>query len=771
MLSKARAIDMNKILFFIIIAILPWSFSAALCQDIYKGQVIDKMTREPLESAVVTNANTQQNYLTDKEGRFSLKNISASDSIVISFIGYSTQIFSPGNLRKRAIVELEKGQVDLKEVIITGHSDNLTTSQILSSIDLNMQPVKSAQDLLRLVPGLFIAQQVGGGKAEQIFLRGFDADHGTDVNVAVDGLPVNLPSQAHGQGWADLHFLIPETVGGYDFGKGPYYTSKGDFTTAGFVGYNTLNVLDRSMFKMEGGQFNTARAVAMINLFSNKARDKGQSAYIAAEGLYTDGPFDYHQHFTRFNVFGKFNTQLGENTKLSLTLSAFESKWRASGEIPNRAIAEGYIPDRFGVIDSGQGGHTNKTIVNLRFISYLGNNFTWENQAFYLHTYFDLFTNFTFYYVDPVNGDEFNQHEVRDACGYNTKLTHQNFFGNATLTSTAGAGFRVDATRPSWLAHSLHGDKILNYLQLGKIKEGNLNGYLDESLETGRWLFNLGVRVDYFNFQYLNMAPTSDTAAAIYDGVRTSRGKAAISPKINIQYTVNDKVQLYVKTGKGFHSNDARVVIANQGYQILPAAYGADLGINWKAAPRLFINTALWYIYLQQEFTYGSDYGDESVSPGGRTVRKGVDFSGRYQITDWLFGNLNVNFAIPRALDVAKGRDYLPNAPTLTSTAGLAFKFTNGFNGGIGYRYLHDRPANEDYTLTAKGYFLTDLTANYTKKKYEIGISVENLFNQKWYESQVEYVSRLKHETAAVDEVSYTAGVPFFAKLKFSIFF
>jgi hypothetical protein len=745
--------------------------SNCFAQNIIKGKVIDKITKEPLELAVVSDANTLNNTLTNRDGKFILKNIHADDSITISFIGYAPQKIKIDSVNSMLNIQLEKGQIDLREIVITSHSNNLTTSRTLSSIDLNMQPVRSAQDLMRLVPGLFIAQQVGGGKAEQIFLRGFDADHGTDVNVSVDGLQVNLPSQAHGQGWADLHFLIPETVGSYDFGKGPYYSNKGDFTTAGFVGYNTVNVLEKNMVKIEGGQFNTARAVAMINLLSNKAKEKGQSAYIAAEGLYTNGPFDYHQHFTRFNVFGKFNSQISPATKLTLTVSEFTSKWRASGEIPNRAIAEGYIPDRFGVIDSGQGGKTSKTVVNLKFISSLGNNFTLENQAFYLYTYFNLFTNFTFYYVDPVNGDEFDQHEVRDAYGYNGKLSHENFFANAVLTSTAGVGFRYDATHPSWLAHSLNGDTILNFLQLGNIKEANVNGYLDETLETGKWLFNVGLRFDHFNFYYLSTAPLSDTAAAIYDGVNTSRGKSAISPKLNIQYTVNDQVQLYVKLGKGFHSNDARVVIADQGYQILPAAYGADFGMNWKPAPRLFINAALWYIYLQQEFTYGSDYGDESVTPGGKTVRKGIDLSARYQITNWLFGNLNLNFARPRALDVPKGQDHLPTAPTFTSTAGLSFKFKNGINGGISYRYLHNRPANEDYSLTALGYFLTDLTVNYTRKKYEIGIAVENLFDQKWYESQVEYVSRLKYETAPVDEVSYTAGVPFFAKLKFSIFF
>lgn len=158
------------------------------------------------------------------------------------------------------------------------------------------------------------------------------------------------------------------------------------------------------------------------------------------------------------------------------------------------------------------------------------------------------------------------------------------------------------------------------------------------------------------------------------------------------------------------------MVIANQGYQILPAAYGADLGINWKPIPRLFINAALWYLYLQQEFTYGADFGDESIEPGGRTERKGIDLSLRYQMNDWLFANLNLDMANPRELNAPKGGNYLPLAPTMTSTAGLYYRFKNGLNGGLSYRYMHNRAANEDYSLTAAGYFITDLTANYTKK-------------------------------------------------------
>lgn len=761
---------MNKIIVTIAILILQALLFKANAQSIVKGRVIDKVTKEPLELAVINISNNKEKILTGEDGNFVLKNVSSSDSLHVSFIGYKSKTIAADSAHNNLTVQLEKGSVDLAEILITGSSNNLTTSRALTSLDLNMKPARSAQDLLRMVPGLFIAQQVGGGKAEQIFLRGFDADHGTDVSVSVDGIPVNLVSHAHGQGWADLHYVIPETVGSYDFGKGPYYANKGDFTTAGYVGYNTINVLDKSMVKLEGGQFNSGRAVAMVNLLSNKAKEKGQNAYIAGEALYTDGPFDYRQKFKRFNLFGKFNTQLGRNNKLSMILSTFTSNWRASGEIPARAIAEGYINNRFGVIDSGQGGNVRRTNAIVKLTSSLSNNYKLENQVYYTSYYFNLFTNFTFYLVDPVKGDEFNQHEERDLYGYNGKISHQNIFGNSILTSTAGVGVRYDQTHPSWLAHSLD-HKVLNYLQLGNIKETNINGYLDETFETGKWLFNAGVRFDYFNFYYLSTAPSTDTAASIYIGKNTTQQKSIISPKLNIQYTINSKFQLYFKSGKGFHSNDARVVIAGQGLKTLPAAYGSDFGLNWKPVQRMYINAALWYIFLQQEFTYGSDYGDESVNPGGRTVRKGVDFSARYQINKWLYGDLNLDYARPRSIDDPKGHDYLPTAPTFTSTAGLYVRFNDGFNGGLSYRYLHNRPANADYSLVAKGYFLADLTANYTKKKYEIGISIENLFNQPWYESQIEYVSRLKYETAPVDEVSYTAGAPFFARLKFSVFF
>jgi len=762
-------LSLQKLLLFLL-----FCSSALAAQGIagIKGKVQDKITHEALEAAIITDIHSGNIEITDKNGKFTFNNVKG-DSLYVAVIGYKSQLIKAAP-DKPLIVELERGAITLKDVTIV-NSSLLKTYHNLSILDLDMQPVKSAQDLLRLVPGLFIAQHQGGGKAEQIFLRGFDADHGTDVNVSVDGIPVNMVSHAHGQGYADLHFLIPETVSGYDFGKGPYYSDKGDFTTAGYVTYNTKTVLGQDMVKVEAGQFNTFRTVALINLLSEKALKKGTSAYIAGEGLYSNGgPFILPEHFTRYNLFGKFNTKVGNNSKLTAIVSTLASGWRASGEIPDRAVAEGYIPNRFGALDSSQGGYTTRTNASLKLSTNLGNGWTMDNQLWYSHYYFNLISNFTFYYYFPTTGDEFRQKDERDLGGYNGKIYKSTTINDMTFTSTAGAGFRYDNIYPLELDHTENG-QFLGYLQYGRAKELNANTYFDESLSLGKWLFNAGLRADYFHFYYQNLAPNEDTFAnGVFTTLNPNAQKAIVSPKLSAEYTFNPEFQLYLKAGKGFHSNDARVVIANQGFEVLPAAYGADLGMNWKPLPNLYINTAIWYLYMQQEFTFGQDLIDQPggpVTPSGRSVREGIDFSARYQLTPWLFASLNVNPAKPRYIDSVRGHDYIPLAPTLTSTAALDFRFKNGINGGISYRYLHNRAANSDYTLTAQGYFIPDLAINYTQKRYELGITIENLFNQQWDESQFEYISQLKNETHPVDQVSYTPGVPFFAKFKVSVFF
>lgn len=727
---------------------------AAEGQSLITGKIVDASSRQPLESVnIQLQGDNKSTALTDQYGNFKIKVNNENATIVVSYIGYkSVNINIAG--KKSVKIEMQPDIVNLKDVVITSS----TTQQrfvTLAKIDLDLKPVRNTQELMRLVPGLFVAQHAGGGKAEQIFLRGFDCDHGTDIAVSVDGLPINMVSHAHGQGYADSHFIIPETINNIDYGTGPYYTQHGNLCTAGYVNFSTYNNIPQSRVQVEAGIFNTYRTLAMIDLLK-KNKDK-QSAYIAGEFYYTNGPSEHAQNFNKFNLFGKYNLAISSSTQLTASLSGFKSKWDASGQIPTRAVEAGLI-DRFGSIDPSEGGHTERYNTNIMLAHNFQNGSTWENQAYYTKNIFSLYSDFTFFLNDPVHGDEINQAESRNLFGYLSKLNHKYYYNNWSLNSTYGAGFRYDATDSTILAH-VEKRQFLNYLNLGKIKELNAFGYIQEQISTGHWTIDAGVRFDYLHFDYFYKLGDQKPA----------QRKSIVSPKLNIQYTFNPKVQLYAKAGKGFHSNDTRVVVGNSGYQILPAAYGADLGFIVKPTDRFLLNVAAWYLYLQQEFVYNGD--DANLIPSGATVREGIDIIARYQLTSNLFANANVNFTRPRALNVAKGHDFIGLAPTTTSTGGLYYKAKYGFNGGISYKYIKDRSANEDKSIIAKGYFVVDGSINYTKQKYEVGIALENITNVKWNEAQFATESRLKDEPTSVTELNFTPGIPFFIRGKFAIFF
>ena len=609
---------------------------------------------------------------------------------------------------------------------------------------------------MRLVPGLFIAQHAGGGKAEQIFLRGFDCDHGTDVDIRVDRMPVNMVSHAHGQGYADSHFIISETISSMDFGAGPYYAQHGNLNTAGYVSFSTYNSVPQSRIQVEAGRFDTYRTLAMVDLL--KKNKEKQSAYIAGDFYYTNGPTDHKENFNHFNLFGKYNVEISERTQMTASVSSFKSKWDASGQIPSRAVKSGLI-DRFGSVDPTEGGNTERHNINILLVHNFSNNATWENRVYYSRYKFNLFSDFTFFLSDTINGDEINQAENRNLYGYVSKLRHKYFLSKGTLTSTYGAGFRYDATTDTKLAHVVK-RQFLGYTTLGDIHEFNSYAYTEQQWSAGKWLIDAGVRLDYLHLSYFDKLQTMQAAP---------KGKSIISPKLNFQYTINSAFQLYLKTGKGFHSNDTRVVVEEQGHEILPSAYGADLGAMIKPLPRFFINAAVWYLYLSQEFVYNGD--DGNIEPSGRTRRTGVDIILRYQFSHTLFASMDLNFAKPRAIDEPKGQNHIPLAPTATSAAGLFYKPKEGFNGSLRYRYIEKRPANGDNSIVAEGYFLVDGSFNYTKPKYEVGVALENILNAKWNEAQFATESKLQNEPAPVTELNFTPGTPFFARIKFAVFF
>jgi hypothetical protein len=721
-------------------------------QTVIKGKVVDGVSLQPLEAAAVYEKDNPDNKtITSVSGAFTLLLHLPTDSVSVNYIGYAPAIFSA----QSSLVKLTPAIMRLQDVVLT-QTNTQQNFGMIAKIDLDLKPVKNAQELLRIVPGLFVAQHAGGGKAEQIFLRGFDCDHGTDIAVSIDGMPVNMVSHAHGQGYADAHFIIPETVNVIDYGTGPYYTRQGNLNTAGYVSFSTFNSISQSRVSLEAGQFDTYRALAMIDLLK-KNKDK-QNAYIAGDLNYTNGPTDNPQNFNRFNLFAKYNLVIKDNTQFYIGASAFKSKWDASGQIPTRAVEEGIV-NRFGSIDPSEGGHTERYNVNISLNYRFNNDVNWYNQIYYSHYIFSLFSNFSFYLNDPVNGDEIHQAEKRNLVGYLSKIEKKYYFNSWSLHSFYAAGIRYDVTDSSMLSHVVK-RQFLNYDKLGNINEANGYAFIQQQMNAGKWLIDAGIRLDVFNFKYHDLLLAEQLP---------SQTKNIFSPKLNIQYALNKTAQLYVKAGKGFHSNDARVVVERRGDNILPAAYGADLGIIVKPRHNLIINIAAWYLYLEQEFVYVGD--DGNVEPGGKTRRQGIDIIARYQLSKNVFANANINLTKGRTIGKPKDEDHIPLAPTFTSTGGMYYKKKQGLNGGISYRYIKDRPANENNSIIAKGYVVADASIDYSMHKWELGIAIDNLFNAKWNEAQFATESRLYNESSPVTELNYTPGYPFIIRARLSVFF
>jgi outer membrane receptor protein involved in Fe transport len=712
-----------------------------------KGRILDRAS-SPIIGAYIIHSTSEHHAHTNESGYFVLQGVNRGDSLQISHIGYEPQILVVSDLSKEVTIRMDEAAIELGEVVF---SQDINPVRTLSRIDLKTNPVNTSQDILRKVPGLFIGQHAGGGKAEQIFLRGFDIDHGTDINITVDGMPVNMVSHAHGQGYSDLHFLIPETVERVDFDKGPYNADKGNFATAGYVNFQTKRGLDKSTVSVQGGSFNSIRTVGLFNLIN----DNKSNAYVAAEYLASDGPFESSQNFNRLNLMGRYGLTLDDGSDISLIASHFTSKWDASGQIPVRAVESGQITD-FGALDDTEGGYTSRTNIALNHSKLINDRLYIKNNAYYSTYDFELFSNFTFFLEDSVNGDQIRQRENRAIFGAESQLTYSNTFNGGEYSLQFGVGLRNDDIRDNELAGTKNRDSVRFVTQRGDITESNYYSYVNFDLFLKKLRINPGLRVDYFNYLY------QDQLTPEYDP--KSLTAAVVSPKLNFIYTVNDDVQVFLKSGIGFHSNDTRLVLERPNNEsILPRAFGADLGGNFKLMPRLIVNGALWYLRLEQEFVYVGDAG--IVEAGGRTARRGVDLGLRWQANKWIYFDGDFTYSYARSIDDPEGNNFIPLAPRITTTGGLSFE-KDGFAGALRARYLQDRPANEDNSVIAEGYTIMDLNASYSFNAITVGFFIENLLNSDWKETQFDTESRIRLadgnlEPSPISEIHFTPGTPF----------
>lgn len=597
--------------------------------------------------------------------------------------------------------------------------------------------VASPADLLRSVPGLVIAQHAGGGKADQYLIRGFDADHGTDVLISVDGVPVNLVSHAHGQGYADLHFVIPETIARVDVHKGPYYAELGDLATAGAVQLVTRDRFERPFVRLQSGSFGTGRAAFGFS-------PPHASAWLAGELVATDGPFRHPQDLTRLNVAGKWRPDVGAGGTLTVAGAAYRGTWNASGQIPARLVDAGRL-DRFDAVDPSEGGATTRTHAALGYERQLGT--TRVTAQTYLVGYsLDLFSNFTFFARDPEGGDGILQRDRRRMWGGSGAAVRPYAFGRLLSVASAGAEWRRDRIDVGLLSQQRR--RPTRTFTDSAVAERDLGLYAQQELILGsRVRTVLGLRHDRFAFDVRARTP----------GPSGRRTPSVTGPKASVIVSPTGRpgLQLFANYGRGFHSNDARAAVSSPTAPALPAARGYELGMR-RGLGRAEIAAAWWLLDLDSEFTWVGDEG--RTEAGGPTRRHGLEVEARSRLADVLWGELDL--AVSRG--GYRGSDaVIARAPRFTMRGGLALTGWKGWSGQLEVRHLGGHPAVEDESVMAAGFTVADAHARRRlSPSWDALVSVENVFDARYREAQTFFASRLAAEPAAVDDLHFTPGTP-----------
>ncbi|MDQ3073091.1 MAG: TonB-dependent receptor, partial [Bacteroidota bacterium] len=493
-----------------------------------------------------------------------------------------------------------------------------------------------------------------------------------------------------------------------------YSARYGDLATAGAGEFKTLNYLDKNRVQAEAGLFNTWRGLGMFRLLDQKhflSKNK-EHAYLAAEYKYSDAFFESPQNFNRLNVFGKYYGRLNNGTTLSFSASTFGSRWDASGQIPQRKVEDESI-SRYGSIDDSEGGSTRRTNLNLITIKPVGTGF-WKNQFFYSKYDFNLFSNFTFFLNDPDKGDQIRQTDNRHLLGFFSAYDRLSTVRGRSLRTNVAVGSRYDNALIQLSKSTKR--TVTDTTVIGKLNQLNTWTYVDNNLQISDKLrMNIGARFDLYYFDFKDLLDDSATGTAV---------KSRTSPKLSFMYALNKNVEFYLKSGIGFHSNDARAVVLGQLNNSLPRAYGIDAGTTFKPHKRLLANVVLWGLDLESELIYVGDEGIVEVA--GRTRRAGLDVGIRYEVMPFLYADVDVNYSYGRLRDETEGANYIPLSPWLTSAGGLSYKKDKGLQGSLRYRYIADRPANETNTVTAEGYLLLDAVISYSQPKYSVGLVAEN---------------------------------------------
>jgi outer membrane receptor protein involved in Fe transport len=667
------------------------------------------------------------------------------------------------------------------EVVVKGRRPmTAASSTTVRNRDFLLRPHPRPADILSAVPGVYVVQHAGGGKANQYFLRGFDADHGSDLALFVDGIPVNQVSHGHGQGYADLHWVIPELVQRVEARKGPYFADLGDFATAGAVNLVTRPSLPQSEVSLSGGMFDSYRGLVIAS-----PEYEGWKPLLAGEVYGTNGPFERGERLRRYNVVTKLTREFGDDASSSFTLglASYGGGWNASGQLPLREVRAGRL-DRFGSLDPSEGGNSERHAVHASYRASPTPESDVSLLAYLIGYRLNLYSNFTFFSRDPVNGDMIEQNDARTTTGLSGSYRVLRRWDDVAFDTTLGVQARSDLIR-----NGLHFDRRRERLATvldDTVREGSLAVYAQEDVAWTSWLRTIaGIRADYFGFQVDDHLEDTATQGTRTSGVRQA---ALMSPKASVVMTPRPELDLYLNFGLGYHSNDARGVVRNvEPVSPLTRATGYEAGARARLFERLDLAVAAFVLDLDSEIVWVGDEGTTEAK--GPTRRLGGELEARLELLPWLFADADVSLTRATFTENPGNAAAVALAPTRIVSGGISARHPDGYFGRLGVFHLGDRAATEDRFFTAEGFTRLDATAGYRHPRFEVALSGQNLTNTSWREAQFANVSRLPNETSPAscpagtrpvldgtqflgcEDVHFTPGAPINLQATATLFF
>ena len=650
-----------------------------------------------------------------------------------------------------------EGAEQLQRVDVTGHYDNRVGSSNAASAGvitpqlIEDRPLLRPGSLLEYVPGLVVTQHSGVGKANQYFLRGFNLDHGTDFATWVAGMPVNLRTHAHGQGYTDLNFVIPELISGVRYYKGPYHAQIGDFASAGAAFMSYSEALSEGLALGTAGDYGYQRAL----LAGSTATGPGTFTY-GLEYQHSDGPWEVPNDYRKLNAVLRYFLPVGEG-RLGLTAMAYDGRWNSTDQVPLRAVESGLI-GRFGTLDETDGGTSKRYSLSADYRASLAGG-QLSSTAYWFRYDLNLFSNFTFFLDDPVNGDQFEQADRRNVYGWTGEWSRIDSWGGRTMRNSVGFELRGDRIDPVGL-FATRARERLSTTREDDVIQGSGGLYAANEMQWADWLRSaIGLRYDRYRFDV-----TSSTAGNSGD---VSAG--ITSPKLSVIFGPWQRTELFVNAGYGFHSNDARGVTiridpatgeAVDSATPLVRSKGAELGLRTEAIANAQSSLALWYLTLDSELAF---VGDAGTTEAGRPSRRyGVEWNSRWRPWPWMFVDLDVAWNHARFSGSAPEGNYVPGAPETVVAAGIAVDRYGPWSGALFLRYIGAYPLIEDNSVRADASTVIDGQIAYEiLPRLRLRLDVFNIFDAETSDITYFYTSRLPGEPAeGVDDVHFHPGEP-----------